>query len=505
MMKKLFLLLPVFALATLLLSTTADADTQRPNFLFVIADDQRYDQLGVVQREQGDKGRYPWFTTPNMDRLAEDGVRFRNAFVTSSLCSPSRAAYLTGRYPHLNGIASNFREMPLDTVTHATLLKAAGYTTAYIGKWHMFNQRQLPPCFDYQATLIGHGRYNNCPLIIQGVETPTRGWVDDVTTDYAIEFIEKQKGTGKPWSMVLGFKAPHSPFVPPARAENRFMGEKARAVPNLFSHAPYKQKMGAPFDPPVEENGLVTTNLNHARCVSACDDNLGRLLDALDQFGFAENTIVIYTSDNGYYDREHGVGDKRDAYEISLRVPFLVRFPKLGNVSKGLVVDEPILNIDLAPTLLDYAGVPIPKEMQGKSWRPLLEGKKPADWRKAWFYEYFAEDQRPWCVTDVTAVRSLDTKLIKYAIKSGELSDWTEMYDLANDPYELKNLYNDPAHAERQQEIEREYARLRKEVEYTIPDFVHRPEWWDKGNGLPTAEDIQAERQRLLERAAASN
>ena len=467
--------------------TTTATEARRPNFLFVYADDQRYDQVGVIQREQRDKARYPWFKTPNMDRLAESGVRFRNAFVTSSLCAPSRAAYLTGRYNHLNGVASNFRSMPLDTVTHATLLRQAGYATAYVGKWHMNSQRELPPCFDFQATLIGHGRYVDCPLIIQGVETPTTGWVDDVTTGYAIEFIEKQKETGKPWSVVVGFKAPHGPFTPPERAEKRFEGEMAHAVPNLFVHATYVQKQGVPFKPPTTEKGLVPANLNHFRCVSACDDNLGRLLDALDRLGMADNTIVIYTSDNGYYFGEHGLGDKRSAYEESLRVPFLVRFPKLGNASKGLVVDEPILNIDLAPTLLDYAGVPIPKEMQGRSWRPLLEGKKPTDWRKAWFYEYFAENQRGSRVVDITAVRSLDTKLIKYSIKVGELPDWTEMYDVANDPYELKNLYNDPAHVKRQREIEQEYVKLRKEVEYGIPDYVDRPQWWD--SGLPGAED----------------
>ena len=487
-MKHRFLLLLCVAVSAVfaLTKATPGAD-QRPNFLFVYADDQRYDQVGVVQREQGDKARYPWFNTPNMDRLAENGVRFRNAFVTSSLCAPSRAAYLTGRYNHCNGIASNMRPMPLDTVTHATLLQKAGYATAYLGKWHMDSQRELPPCFDFQATLIGHGRYHDCPLMIQGVETPTTGWVDDVTTGYAIEFIEKQKNSGKPWSVVLGFKAPHGPFTPPERAEKRFEGEMARIVPNLSVQATYMQKQGVPFKAPAPENGLVPANLNHFRCVSAADENLGRLLDALERLGFADNTVVIYTSDNGYYFGEHGLGDKRSAYEESLRVPFLVRFPKLGNNAKGRLVDEPILNIDLAPTLLDYAGVPVPKEIQGRSWRPLLEGKKTEDWRKAWFYEYFAERQQGSRVVDITAVRSLDTKLIKYSIKKGELSDWTEMYDVAGDPYELKNLHNDPAHAERQRKIEREYERLRKEVEYGIPDYVDRPEWWDLG--LPGAED----------------
>ena len=483
MKKLLFLVVALTTLQSTGIAVAADGNVQRPNFLFVYADDQRYDQIGVVQREQGEQARFPWFTTPNMDRLATEGVRFRNAFVTSSVCAPSRAAFLTGQYNHLNGVASNHRHFPLDAVTHASLLQAAGYTTAYIGKWHMDDQRERPN-FDYHASFIGQGRYVDCPLLIQGVETPTEGWVDDVTTGYAIEFLEGQKDSGKPWSMVVGFKAPHNWYILPERAEKRFEGEMARPVPNSFVQAPYMAKQGVPFTPPVVKNGLVPLEplyMGHFRCVSACDDNLGRLLDALDRFGYADNTVVIYTSDNGHYLGEHGLFDKRSAYDESLRIPFLVRFPKLGNEARGRVVDEPILNIDLAPTLLDYAGVPIPKEMQGRSWRPLAEGKKPNDWRKTWFYEYFADTIFQVRAVDITAVRSLDTKLIKYANKTGELTDWTEMYDLVNDPYEVNNLYNDPAHAKRQREIELEYVRLREEVGYKIPDYVDRAVWWDYG------------------------
>jgi hypothetical protein len=196
---------------------------------------------------------------------------------------------------------------------------------------------------------------------------------------------------------------------------------------------------------------------------------------------------VIYCSDNGYYTGEHSLGDKRSAYDESLRIPFIVRFPKLAGKSKGLVVDEPILNIDLAPTLLDFANVPIPKEIQGKSLRPLLEGKKPADWRKAWFYEYFAEKQQNSKVVDVTAVRTLDAKLIRYALKKGIQEDWSELFDLKNDPYETKNLYNAPNYAELREKMEIEYDRLKKEIGYKIPDYVDRPEWWDLG--LPGDEN----------------
>ncbi|MDR2171603.1 MAG: sulfatase-like hydrolase/transferase [Planctomycetaceae bacterium] len=454
---------------------------ERPNFLFVYSDDQSYDQLGVVQREQGDKGRYPWFKTPNMDRLAAEGVRFRNAFVTTSLCAPSRAAFLTGRYNHCNGIASNFRALPLDTVTHASLLQKAGYTTGYFGKWHMDSQRERPG-FDYHASFIGQGRFFDCPLLVQGVETPTKGWVDDVTTDYAIKFIEDQKASGKSWSVVIGFKAPHGPATPPERNAKLYEGEMARVVPNLNVRAIYLEKQDLPPKKQQQsENGLVPVQYGRFRCVKSCDDNLGRLLEALERLGYAENTVVIYCSDNGYYTGEHGLGDKRSAYDESLRIPFIVRFPKLADKGKGIVIDEPVLNIDLAPTLLDYANVPIPKEIQGKSLRPLLEGKKPDNWRKAWFYEYFAEKQRNSKLADVTAVRTLDAKLIRYAFKSGVREDWTELFDLKNDPYETKNLYSDPKYAELRKKMEIEYERLKSEVGYKVPDYVDRPDWWESG------------------------
>ena len=471
---------------------------QRPNFLFIYTDDQRYDQLGVLQREQGEQGRFPWFTTPSMDRLAAEGVRFRNAFVTNSLSSPSRAAFLTGRYNHLNGMASNFREFPLETVTHASILSEAGYTTAYFGKWHMLGQRQIPSYFDFQATMIGHGRYFDCPLMIQGVETPTEGWVDDVVTNYAIEFMERQKDSNKPWSVVIGFKSPHQPFEPPERAVNRFEGKKARPVPNFDSQAIYMEKAGFPKRKSnVDDQGLVPCNLNHFRCVSAVDDNLGKLLDALERLGYAKNTVVVFCSDNGFYFGEHGgLGDKRSAYDESLRIPFLVRFPKLGKKAEGRIVDEPILNIDLAPTLLDYAGIKIPKDMQGRSLRPLIEGKKLNDWRKSWFYEYFAEPQMNSWIVDITAIRTLDTKLIKYSIKSGILEDWTELFDLTKDPYETKNLFNDPASTDLRRMMEQEYTRLKVETGYVVPDFTDRPDWWDFGlpgdgpSGLPEKPKI---------------
>ncbi len=468
-------------------SQTRAADAPaRPNFLFVYTDDQRYDAMSVVQKEQGEAGRFPWFQTPHMDRLAAEGVRFRNAFVVNSLCAPSRAVNLTGRYNHCNGIASNFRPFPEASVTHATLLRAAGYTTAYVGKWHMGSQRERPG-FDFHASYIGHARYDDAPFVVDGKDVPSSGWIDDVATDYALGFLQRQQGSAKPWSMVVGFKAPHGPCTPPGRARERFSGALARAVPNLHTPVPYLpgQKRQPP---PAEAPAEVPVNLNYFRCVSAADDCLGRLLGALDELGFASNTVVIYTSDNGYYLGEHGLGDKRSAYDESLRVPFIVRYPALGPAARGQVRDEMVLNLDLAQTLLDFAGVPAPKEMQGRSWRPLLAG--PAgEWRPSWFYEYFAEKQKNSLVPDITAVRTANAKLIRYT----DHPEWTELFDLAADPFETRNLFAEPAAAALRERLLSEHARLWREVGYLVPEYVDRPAWW----GLPGGPDALPDKPGL--------
>jgi arylsulfatase A-like enzyme len=455
----------------------AEAVSTRPNILFIYTDDQSFEALSVVQEELGERGRFPWLKTPNMDRIAAEGVRFRNAFVVNSLCSPSRAVNLTGRYNHLNGIASNFRPFPTNNVTSASMLRAAGYTTAYIGKWHMDGQRERPG-FDHHATYVSHGRYMNCPFIVDGKDNPTKGWVDDVATDYALQFIRQQKNSGKPWFLMLGFKTPHEPWEPPARTEKLYSGEKARSLPNLYTPPPYvgdktTVKAGTPVP------AKVPANLDYFRCVAAVDDCVGRLLDALDASHFTTNTIVVFTSDNGFYLGAHATGDKRSAYEESIRVPFLVRYPPIRTVARGRVVDDMVLNLDLAPTLLDFAGVPVPKEMQGQSWRPLLTGK-PESWRESWFYEYFAENQKGTRIPDITAVRTTEAKLIRYRGHQA----WNELFDIKSDPYEMHNLYNDPSHASLKERLQAEHDRLAKELGYRVPDFVDRPANWGKPGSL---------------------
>jgi arylsulfatase A-like enzyme len=437
------------------------ADAPRPNFVFLYTDDQRWDALGVVQREHGDRGRFPWLRTPNMDRIAAEGVRFRNAFVVNSLCAPSRASFLTGCYGHVNGIVNNHTPFNEKNVTHASLLKAAGYTTAYIGKWHMDGQTGQRPGFDFSASFVGQGRYVDCPIEVNGKVTPSKGWVDDVSTEYGIQFLKDNKD--KPFVLVIGFKACHGPFDPPERHKNTYADEMARVVPNLKTPAIYRPDAPKPKEEP---DGKVPTNLNYFRCIAAADDNVGKVLQALDNLKLAENTVVVFASDNGYYLGEHGLGDKRSAYEESMRIPMMVRYPKLGK--KGVVLDQMALNVDLAPTLLDFAGVPIPKEMHGRSWKPLLEGKTD-DWRKAFFYCYFYE--RNFNAPTVTAVRTDKAKLVKYPGKD----EWTEVFDLEKDPYEIHNLAKDPTAAMLRKDLEAEYDRQSKAIAFRIPAFADDP------------------------------
>jgi arylsulfatase A-like enzyme/lysophospholipase L1-like esterase len=450
--------------AALACAAPLHAADRKPNFLFVITDDQRWDTMGVVQREHGERARYPWFKSPAMDRLAAEGVRFRNAFVTLSLCSPSRAAFLTGRYNHLNGIIDNDTALTENSVTHATLLRAAGYHTAYFGKWHMGNQSGQRPGFDHSASFLNQGIYQDCPFEINGVKTPTKGWVDDVSTDLAIDWMKQNRE--QPFSMVVGFKSPHNKRGGnnlPARLRDLHAGETTRPTPNCGVPPIYRKPDPATgeFDQGLADNAI---HLDYLRHIKGVDENLGRLLDSLDQLGLTEYTVVVYTSDNGYFLGEHCLGDKRLLYEESLRVPMLARYPRL--FGKGRVVDEMVLNIDLAPTFLDLAGVPVPPAMQGASWKDLAAGRKPAKWRTSFLAEYYRDlGDGPTCF----GVRTADAKLVKYPGHP----EWTEAFDLTADPYELKNLAADPAFTAK---LEAELAAQLKAVKYTgTPKVRRRP------------------------------
>jgi N-acetylglucosamine-6-sulfatase len=408
------------------------ASGQRPNIVFIYADDMRWDTLGVVQREQGGAARFPWLQTPRLDRLAEESVRFRESFVATSLCTPGRASVMTSRYGHHTGVIGNRAPLPLELVTFARLLRQSGYTTAYCGKWHFGSQRERPD-YDFIATFVGQGRYFNCPLLVNGTEVRAEGWVDDATTDYAIRFVERQPKE-KPFFLWLGFKSPHGPRGGenlPERVKSVYSGEKSRPTPNTRRTAIYLPERNR-SSPELAIPQDSEAHRDFMRHVTAIDSAVGRLLDAIEREGRRENTLVIFTSDNGYYLGEHGLGDKRSAYDESLRVPLLIRLP--GPPRRGQVNDAMTLDLDHGPTILDYAGAATLPGAQGRSLRPLLEGGTPADWRSAFFYEYFREQN--FGTPTVLAVRTTTHKLIRYPGRE----DWTELFDLKRDPYETQNL-----------------------------------------------------------------
>jgi arylsulfatase A-like enzyme len=454
--------LTLFIFASLLFWTHAVAAApQRPNFVFIYADDWRWDALGVVQKEQGDRARFPWLQTPRLDQLAAQGVRFRNAFVVNSLCSPGRACVLTGRYSHLNGVMDNKTPLPLDADNVAKQLQQAGYATAYCGKWHLDSQQKRPG-FDYIASFIGQGRYNDCPILLNSVTTSTHGWIDDVSTHYAVEFLDKQS-KDKPFFLFLGFKSPHGPRGGknlPERVRNLYAGDESRTVPNRNVQAIFRRD--------AKSNGVDAQPISlqqyeahraYMRHITAIDHCIGEVLDALDRNGQAEHTIVLVTSDNGYYLGEHELADKRSAYEESIRVPLLVRVP--GQKAKpGSTNDAMVLNIDHGATMLDYAGAKPLAEGQGRSLRPLLAGQVPADWRKTFFYEYFKEE--PFASPTVLAVRTERHKLITYP---GHV-EWSELYDLQADPYEIKNLVSDAA---LRSQLQNTFSEQAKAVVFKMP------------------------------------
>ncbi len=449
------LIIPLTGLVSPLLAQSA----HRPNFLFIYSDDQRWDALGCVQREQGEAARFAWLQTPNMDRLAAGGIRFRNAFVTNSLCSPSRAALLTGQYNHTNRVVNNHTEFPLENLTSSALLAKAGYRTAYFGKWHHQMQKERPG-FDYVASYLGQGVYYDCPFNVNGIMTPTHGQIDDIATDYAIAYLKDHVAhhPDQPFDIVLGYKAPHEPRTPAEEDRRLYPGQSIHPPTNALPLPPYLPENLAAG---VAQRQAGDARMNYFRSITTIDRSLGRLLDAIDELHLTEDTVVIFASDNGYYMGEHGLNDKRSAYEESMRIPLILRWPR--GAPAGRTVDAMVLNIDLAPTLLDLAGLPVPEAMHGKSWKPLLGPAAPSGWRSSFLYEYFYETHFGNPTT--LAVRTDDAKLVRYPGHE----DWTQLFDLKSDPGETKNLYNNPSARALQARMQAEFERQSKAVDFRIP------------------------------------
>ena len=434
-----FTLFPILALFYAFQSLVVNA--VQPNIIVIISDDQRWDASGYMQSrflEEERIARFPWLigTTPNLDRLSTEGVHFNNAFTVYSTCSPSRATMLTGLYPHLHGITDNGTALPHDSETYATLLNDNGYATGYFGKWHHGQQTDRPG-FDEAATFYGQGTYyetkfyNGSDVLIR--QTGTEEWVDDISTDYAIDFIKQKNNEGSPFLLVLGFKSPHQPFDPPARTALIYDSQYAADVPNLNSPPPGQT---------INENaGNYASPLRkYMSTIAGIDSCVGRILDQLEALNIENNTAIVYVSDNGFFRGEHKLGDKRAPYEESIRIPFVIKFPQEQDIPR--VIDEIALNLDLAPTILDIAGISIPETMQGLSLLPLIKNEPVASWRKYFFYQYNHDPEFPSAkARPYIALRHINgLKIVEYE----EDKSWSELFDtnLTADPYEINNLFN---------------------------------------------------------------
>jgi arylsulfatase A-like enzyme len=465
------------------------ASRRRPNILFIMTDDQAAGQMSC------EGGRI--IQTPNLDRLAREGVYFANNFCTNSLCAPGRATVLTGAYSHVNGIRGNseaaaaLERLDPNLATYPRVLQQSGYRTAMIGKWHL---PQDPAGFDYWCVLPGQGVYFDPEFIEMGERRKRSGYVTDIVTDMALDWLKRQTNAG-PFCLVWQHKAPHRPFTPPKRHAKlldgvalpkpptydddyatRRVAAEARDMKFEFSLAGDYPDLPPDLSPAGKKDWIFDRFVkDHYRSLYGVDENLGRVLDYLDESGLAEDTLVLYTSDNGFYLGEHGWYDKRFMYEPSLRVPLLVRYPRLR--LQGRVATELTQNIDYAPTMLDLAGVPVPSTMQGRSLRPILEGAPPADWRASVYYAYWEnswqlrdtrrEEMRDPTFAYFTAhrvgphrgVRTGRHKLIEFYSEG----DYWELFDLEKDPHELNNLYGQPGYADLTAELKRELARLREQ------------------------------------------
>jgi N-acetylglucosamine-6-sulfatase len=428
---------------------TARAADPRPNVIFILTDDHRYDAFGFMDK--------PWLKTPNMDRIAREGVHFINSFVTTSLCSPSRASFLTGQYAHCHGVMNNLTPWRDSNVTYLELLHAQGYDTAFIGKWHMpgkgvpdlVGEGKVDRMVSFNFAM-GQGRYLDCPLVVDGKDTKHQGYITDVLTQYAQEFMARPRT--RPFCLYLSHKAVHFDFVPPDKYQGALKDAPLHELePNVRDFP-----LGLLQWPQVKK--FKPDQQGYYEALMGVDDSVGAVLKFLDDKGLAENTLIVYAGDNGYYWGEHGLIDKRYAYDEGLKIPHLMRYPRLLPHG-GRKVDQMVLNIDLSPTILAAAGIAIPQSVQGRSYLELSRGKSD-QWRTSFLYEYFKDPGAP--IPPINAVRTEDWKLITYP--GNEKKFPAEMYHLAADPAERHDLAADPAQAGKKAELAAELARLIKET-----------------------------------------
>ena len=467
--------------------------SSRPNIIFIMTDDHAAHAIGAYGSRVN--------KTPNLDRLAREGALLTSVFATNSICTPSRAAILTSQYSHLNGVTM-FNRFDSTRMTVARLLQQGGYYTGMIGKWHLGSD---PAGFDRWEILPGQGTYWDPVLYTATAETTYTGrYVTDVITERAVDFLD-HRPRDKPFFLMVHHKAPHRPWQPTDEHAAHFAGahipepvtfwdsyatrtdalhENAQRVatdltnrdlkipppPGLAGEALTKWLAVKPMSVTVMRDGKEVTLTaeplarwkyqrymqDYLATVQSVDDSVGRLLAALERGGLTRNTIVVYTSDQGFFLGDHGLFDKRFMYEESIRMPFLVRWPAV--VKPGTRSDALALNIDFAPTFLEAAGLPVPAEMQGRSLASILRGRTPADWRTSMYYRYY-HDPGDHNTRAHYGVRTRTHKLIYFWKK-----DQWELYDLVNDPYELHNLYGEPGEEALTAALKGELARVKREM-----------------------------------------
>lgn len=456
----------------------APAEPQRAgprNIVFVLTDDHRYDFLGFHPRAP------EWLETPAFDRLAKRGAHFRNAFVTTALCSPSRASVLTGKYAHKHGVVDNSTPVPASTVFFPQLLQKAGYRTAYLGKWHMGEQTagdEPRPGFDHWISFPGQGVYVDPVINVNGKRAGVKGYTTDLLTDSALAWLERIP-RDRPFFLYLSHKGVHAEFIPAERHRGRYSAvtipypktmddteRNYRGRPRWVREQRYSwHGVEYAYHGAMDFDSFYR---RYAETLLAVDESVGRMLDYLERSGLGESTFMVYMSDNGFSLGEHGLIDKRHAYEESIRVPMLAWAP--GLIASGSSIDHLVRNIDVAPTLLDVAGVPRPKDMDGRSVVSVLKGKRGLDPAEL-LYEYYWEYAFPHTPT-VFALRGDRYKYIYYH----GIWDVNEFYDLATDSLELHNLIDVPAYQDQIRAMRsRLFDRLQASGGMQIP--LRRGDW----------------------------
>lgn len=498
-----------------------ETNNAQPNILFIFTDDHAYQSIGAY----GSKIN----KTPNIDRIAREGMRFDRCYVTNSICGPMRAVIQTGKYSHLNGFCCNGNKFDGTQTTFPKLLQKAGYQTAVVGKWHL-GTHMAPQGYDYSEVLIGQGPYYNPPMMKNGEKTKHIGYTTDIITDLALSWLKEKRDPNRPFMLMYQHKAPHRNWQPGPKhlnlyddvtipePETLFDNYENRASPARTQDMTIEKTMNRndlKLDPPrgLTEEQLAVWNAaygpknkkfaeaklegkelvrwkyqryikDYLRCIKSVDENVGRVLDYLEESGLDKNTIVIYCSDQGFYLGEHGWFDKRWMYEETLRTPFMIRWP--GTVKPGTVNSQDIVSpLDFAQTFCDIAGAEQPDGAQGASLVPIFNGNTPEDWRTIFYYQYY-EYPGAHAVRRHYGVTDGQHKLIHYY--EPDVDEW-ELFDLASDPNEMNSLYDDAGSVGQRARLKAEMKRMRTELK--VPDVdppasirkPRRPKPNDKASG----------------------